>query len=100
MMPRSMASPTSAGNEEGERQRDRQRPVEQAGRVRADHLLHDEGGVGAEHHHLAMRHVDDAHDAEGDGEADRGKQQHRAQRHAVPDVLRRPPTTASELSMR
>jgi hypothetical protein len=34
-----------------------------------------------------MRHVDDAHDAEGDGEADRGKQQHRAERQAVPDVL-------------
>jgi hypothetical protein len=26
--------------------------------------------VGAEHHQLAVRHVDDAHDAEGDGEAD------------------------------
>ena len=54
-------------------------------------LLHDEGGVGAEHHHLAMRHVDDAHDAEGDGKADGGKQQHRAEREAVPDVLRHVP---------
>ena len=86
-MPRSMARPTSAGDQEGERQRDGQRPVEQAGRGGADRLLHDEGRVGAEHHHLAMRHVDDAHDAEGDGEADRGEQQHRAQRDAVPDVL-------------
>ena len=86
-MPRSMATPTSAGDEEGERQRDRQRPVEQPGRGVADDLLHDEGRVGAEHHHLAMRHVDDAHDAEGDGEADRGEQQHRAERDAVPDVL-------------
>ena len=86
-MPRSMASPTSAGDQEGERQGDGQRPVEQAGRASADRLLHDEGRVGAEHHHLAMRHVDDAHDAEGDGEADGGEQQHRAEREAVPDVL-------------
>jgi len=41
--------------------------LEQAGERGADHLLNDEGGIGAEHHHLAMRHVDDAHDAEGDG---------------------------------
>ena len=34
-----------------------------------------------------MRHVDDAHDAEGDGKADRRQQQHRAERDAVPDVL-------------
>ena len=34
-----------------------------------------------------MRHVDDAHDAEGDGKADRREQQHRAERDAVPDVL-------------
>ena len=61
------------------------------GSGRADQLLHDVGGVGAEHHHLAMRHVDDAHHAEGDGEADRGEQQHRAERDAVPDVLRRRP---------
>ena len=47
----------------------------------------DEGGVGAEHDHLAMGHVDDAHHAEGDGEPDRGKQQHRAEREAVEDVL-------------
>ena len=38
-----------------------------------------------------MRHVDDAHHAEGDGEPDRGEQQHRAERDAVPDVLRRVP---------
>ena len=76
-----------AGDEEGERQGDGERPVEQPGRGIADHLLHDEGRVGAEHHHLAMRHVDDAHHAEGDGEADRGEQQHRAERDAVPDVL-------------
>ena len=38
-----------------------------------------------------MRHVDDAHDAEGDGKPDRGEQQYRAERNPVPDVLRRVP---------
>ena len=41
--------------------------------------LHDVGRVGAEHHQLAVRHVDDAHDAEGDGEADGDEHQHRAE---------------------
>ena len=81
----------AAGDEEGERGGDQQRPVEEAGGVGADHLLGDEGGVGAEHDQLAMRHVDDAHHPEGDGEADGGEQQHRAERQAEPDVLRLAP---------
>ena len=36
------------------------------------------GGVGTNHHQLAMGHVDDAHDAVGDGEAKRHKQQNGA----------------------
>src|SRR5947207_4582961 len=28
------------------------------------------GCIGAQHHHLAMRHVDDAHHTEGNGKAD------------------------------
>ena len=59
--------------------------------MRADHLLHHEGHIGADHHHLAMRHVDDAHHAEGDGKPDGGKQQHRAERKPVPGVLHRLP---------
>ena len=35
------------------------------------------GGVGADHHQLAVGHVDHAHDAVGDGEAQRHKQQNR-----------------------
>ncbi len=38
-----------------------------------------------------MGHVDDPHDAEGDGQADGGQQQDRAERQAVPDVLRGTP---------
>jgi hypothetical protein len=41
------------------------------------------GGVGAEHDHLAMRHVDDAHHAERDGETDCGEQQHAAEADAL-----------------
>ncbi len=49
----------------------------------AEDLLHHEGGVGAEHDHLAVRHVDDAHDAEGDGEPDGGEQQDAAEADAL-----------------
>ena len=90
-MVRSISDADRAGDQKGERQRDHQRIVEQRRIVGADQLLHDEGRVGAEHHHLAMRHVDDAHDAEGDGEADGGEQQHRAERQPVPGVLHRGP---------
>ena len=90
-MLRSIRMPIAARDQEGERQRDQQRGVEQVRRGGADDLLHDEGRVGAQHHHLAMRHVDHAHGAEGDGEPDRRQQQHRAERDAVPDVLRHLP---------
>ena len=86
-MVRSISDADRAGDEEGQRHRDQQRVVEQGGIAGADHLLHHEGGVGPDHHHLAMRHVDDAHHAEGDGKADRREQQHRAERQAVPGVL-------------
>ena len=41
-----------------------------------------------------MRHVDDAHLAEGDGEADGGEQEDRAEADAVDDVLQPPPQGA------
>ena len=56
-------------------------------KLRRQRALDDEGRVGAEHHHLAVRHVDDAHDAEGDGQADRREQQHRSGGDAVDQVL-------------
>jgi hypothetical protein len=62
-----------------ERDRDRQRPAEILRRGVAEEFLHDEGGVGAEHHHFAVRHVDDAHHAERDGEADGRKKQDRSE---------------------
>ena len=45
-------------------------------------VLHDVGRVGAEHHQLAVRHVDDAHDAERDRQADGDQHQHRAEAQA------------------
>ena len=72
---RSIAMPTMPVSDEGKRQRDQQRVVEEPWRRIADDLLHDEGHIGADHHHLAMRHVDDAHDPEGDGKPDRGEKQ-------------------------
>ena len=76
------------GDQEGDRQRQHHRPIRH--RSRHEHL-HDVSGVGAEHHHLAMRHVDDAHHAEGDGQADGGEQQHGSGGNPIPAVLRQPP---------
>jgi len=41
--------------------------------------LHHVRRIGAQHDQLAVSHVDDAHDAKGDGEADGGEDQDRAQ---------------------
>ena len=47
-----------------------------------------------------MRHVDHAHDAEGDGKADGGEQQDRAERKAVPGILHRIPDGETVLNGR
>ena len=86
MTPRSSATPT--------RRRTGTRPAPRrqigadrtAGGKCAEQLLHDKGGIGAEHDHLAMRHVDDAHHAEGDREPDRGEQQHAAEADALEQI--------------
>ena len=62
------------GDDEGERNGD------QDVGVQPDARQH--GGVGAEHHHLAMGHVDDAHRAIGDRKSKRHQQQDRAQAEA------------------
>ena len=51
-------------------------------------ILHDVGAVGADHDELAVRHVDDAHQAIRDGEPERGEEQDRAERHAGEDEPR------------
>ena len=81
------------GDEKRQRHRDQQRVIEQAGIAGADDLLHHEGGVGADHHHLAMGHVDDAHDAEGDGKTDRRQQA--APSRATGRTRRSAPSTTS-----
>ncbi len=45
-----------------------------------------------------MRHVDDAHHAEGDGQTNGGEQQHRAERQAVPGILHRGPQRQAALN--
>ena len=63
----------------------------------SDHRLNHEGDIGADHHHLAMRHVDDAHHAEGDGKPGRGQQQHRPQAEAVIHALQQTPELQGEI---
>ena len=48
--------------------------------------LHGVGRVGAQHQHLAVGHVDDAQEAEGDRQAERREQQHAGQRQAVQQI--------------
>ena len=48
----------------------------------AEHVLHTPGRIGADHHQLAMGHVDDAHQAVGDGQAECDEQQDRTQADA------------------
>ena len=51
-------------------------------RLARQQLLHAPGGVGTQHDQLAVSHVDDAHHAEGDGQADGGQDQHGTQAEA------------------
>jgi hypothetical protein len=53
--------------------------------VGAEQALHHVGGVGANHQQFAVRHVDDAHDAVGNGQAECRQQQDRAERQAGED---------------
>ena len=70
-------------DEEGHRQRHQR--VERQG-FRGETLeqhLHHIGGVGPEHQHLAVGHVDNPEQAEGDGQTQRRQQQDRTQRQAA-----------------
>ncbi len=79
--------PDRAGDEKPHRDRDDEIGAEPVRRQEcAKELLADKSGIGAEHDHLAMRHVDDAHHAEGDGEPDRGQQQHAAEADALEQI--------------
>ncbi len=53
---------------------------------RGEDLLHDIGCVGADHQHLAVSHVDDAHQPEGDGQAEAHQEQDRPEAHPVEEV--------------
>ena len=66
---RSSAMPTSAATPERDRHRGERGTSRSTPAVRAKEVLHDVGRVGADHDQLAVRHVDDAHQAVGDREA-------------------------------
>jgi hypothetical protein len=70
------------GGHEGHRHGRHQVPVERPGQVFLEQPLHDVGGVGADHHQLAVGHVDHAHQAVGDGQAQRHQQEDGAQTDA------------------
>ena len=76
----------AAGGEEGDRDRHQQVERQRARQVVVEQRLHRVGGVGADGQHLAVGHVDDAHDAEGDGQPQRGEQEHAGQRQPVDQV--------------
>ena len=85
---RSSSTPTAKRH--GERHRDRHQRVEPK-RARRELLkdgLHRVRRVGAQHQHLAVRHVDDAQQTEGDRQAERREQQHAGQAHAVDQAAR------------
>ena len=75
--------PERAGHQESGGNGDEQRQVESGRRIQAERFLDHECGVGAEHDHLAVGHVDDAHHAECDRETDGGQQQNRSQAEAL-----------------
>jgi hypothetical protein len=79
---RSMSTPTSAAAKKTDRNRGQQIPVDRLRQIGAKDALHRPRRVGADHQQLAVRHVDDAHDAVGDRQAEGGEQQDRAEREA------------------
>ncbi len=77
--------PTSAQSDESDRQREDRVPVEDARRELAHQRLRDVGAIGADHDHLAVRHVDDAQQAVGDRKPHRCQHQDAAEREAGED---------------
>src|SRR5690606_2221386 len=71
------------GDQEGRGDGDQQAPLDEVGKQDLD----SPGGIGAEHDQLAVGHVDHAHDAEGNGQADGRQQQDGAQARAEGEVL-------------
>jgi hypothetical protein len=69
----------SRSHHEGHRQRDHRIPGEGLGHPGPERALGGVGGIGADHDHFAVGHVDDAHQSECNGESKSGHQQHGAE---------------------
>ena len=67
------------GRHESDGNGSNQVPVKCTGEVTLEHTLHEVGGIGPNHHQLAVRHVDHTHQPIGDGQAQSHQQQDRAQ---------------------
>src|SRR3989304_5428354 len=78
--------PHQPGHEERERQRHEEEIVLMGGVARGEDLLHHVRRVGSEHEHLAVGHVDDAHQAEGHGEPEAHDQQDGPEADAVEEI--------------
>ena len=63
-------------------------------------LLHHEGDIGADHDHLTVRHVDDAHDAEGDRQTGGGQQQDGTEADTVINTLQQRPKLQVAIDLR
>ena len=74
------------GDDEGGWQSHDQIGVNCAGQEFPEQELTHIGGVRANHQQFAVRHVDDAHQAEGNRQAERRQQQHTAERDAVKQI--------------
>jgi len=63
------------GEQKGDRHREHEITIDPCRRQKgAEQLLANIGGVGAQHDHLTMRHIDYAHDAKRDRQPDCGEQ--------------------------
>src|SRR5450830_765315 len=71
------------GDEKRHRQRDQRVELDGLRHVALHQQLHHVGGVGAEHQHLAVGHVDHAQQAERDRQAQGREQQDRTEGHAA-----------------
>ena len=76
--------PNQCCGQKGDRNGHHQIPAKSRLRHKAlKQQLHHIRGIGADHDQLTMRHVDDAHQAVSNGQAQRSQQQHRAQTDAA-----------------
>ena len=86
MTRRSSPTPTSIVTTNARGTGSGQVPIEVRRETLFEQRLHRVSHIGADHEHLAVGHVDDPHQTEGDGETERGEQEHAGEADAVHHV--------------